>query len=57
MQLSISNYTVLFTKGSFDMSEKTGNITKKKSCMICFLLLAHPFQDENKTTAGAKKSI
>lgn len=24
--------------------------------MICFLLLAYPFQDENKTTAGGKKS-
>lgn len=36
MQLSISNYTVLFTKGSFDMSEKTGNITKKKKLYDMF---------------------
>lgn len=30
MQLSVSNYTVLSIKGSFDMLEKTSNITKKK---------------------------
>lgn len=56
MQLSVSNYTVLSIKGSFDMLEKTSNITKKKLYDM-FLLLAHPFQDENKTTAGGKKSI
>lgn len=36
MQLSVSNYTVLSIKGSFDMLEKTSNITKKKKLYDMF---------------------